>query len=282
MTATEDLIQSASPPDDPEWVKSETSSVFADLIGAACGLIQAAPIIEKSLIAHGRDETFGFWKREALFEDFLTAVKSMEEAKFPWDHSDNFCAWSGLFFLNKAENNLAAALDICLNAWLRWRVDDLNLHDLEADDAWIMVMLRTKTMILRHGMSGRPAELLAELKKCCENDEGTRAARSFIQELRNECEGMRLEDVYTFIRSTKRIDPIVCALVVFNRVNEFKHRVHGLMDRLGIDYAIEWAVACLAHEGVSRLWKEGMLLDTQRLWKSDPPASNLEAGGIFT
>jgi len=277
VTATEDIIQAVHPPEDQDWPESETSSVFADLIGSASGLIQAAPLINGFLGAHRRDRAFSFWKRDQLFEDFISAIPSDTHGGLAWGHNDNFKAWSGLFFLNKAEINLAAALDICLNAWLRWRLK-MDTKDVMADNAWLSMWPSSKTIILKSfcERSEKPAELLDDLEKSSQH--GSDAAQEFLLDLRTECEDMTVEEVYGFLREKKGVTLMQGAMVVFNRVNDFKHRVHGLMDRRGVDYATEWALAAIAHVGIGTLWKEGMLRDTGHLWKTKNPVASVTTG----
>jgi len=112
-------------------IPTDNNDQFLLLFGSVVALSQCQKLIENfPEYPDGYDPT-------KLLPDFEEALKSGEE--FSWVYSKNLTVWSAGFFLNKAQSNVIAALEGCVEAWLpneeKEHIDlyiGIRLHRLES------------------------------------------------------------------------------------------------------------------------------------------------------
>ena len=112
--------------DDPHY--DDYPALYSLLVGAAIALIHCRKIIEETPFAQ---------RTWSVFNLSLDLVLAIGENGVDWQRSENMSLWSIGFFLDKAQNNIAAALDGCINAWLLSKLpytkEELEKKDIERE-----------------------------------------------------------------------------------------------------------------------------------------------------
>lgn len=250
-----DMIQGildAVRPPAGDWTKDNDSlGISALLVGSTAALIQCWKFIEsdQNLI------TMHTWNSEKLFQDLEATNNNIKEKNiFDWGSSPNFSIWSFGFFLNKAQNNLAATLDRCVNAWL---VAKFRNASREPEDERLRgIYIDTRLWLLRSLVTEEAGKKIDALRDGFSAMQGTVGAANHIRELTSKfalrlSSGISLEELFRDIRT----ECAVCTSIVFSRVNDFKHLSGGSLGRFSWIYLIEWILTARATMWTGEFWK---------------------------
>ena len=172
--------------------------------------------------------------------------------------------WSLGFFLNKAQHNLASALDRCVNLWICALWPEAGLVREAGQDllgSWISARLANLSALLTR--VGATTDQIQALREAFREYGDTRTvahnlkeissglAHEFLWPSDNEPK-MNLDDLYALMQNYSGAQG---AAIVFSRVNAFKHQPAGALDRFSMIYPVEWILTTKGLEFTGRLWK---------------------------
>lgn len=254
---TEDILNAIKPPQG-NWQTSRSQAVFALLFGAAASLIRCRNFVDRYISSMPPR-----WDRniDQLYNDFINeAVKKNNTIK--WDASDDLFVWSMGFFLNRAQQNIAASLDVCTNTWLVWRLKWDFDEITEIEEGVFYFFITTRLRILTGLVADKSAKKIDRLLHNF-NQDRTDTAKKYLEELnqkyKQESAWLSVCDLYDYINP--HIEDEVCAAIVFEQVNSFKHRVRGYrLKREGIGHLTEWVLTAKALRCAGNFW-QGMVGD---------------------
>ena len=246
-----ELVLQALRPPSRKWKDTHTGGVFALLMAAVAALLECRHLLDDDVAPNGRRP--GSWSPSTLYGQFVDSLD--ERGILDRRHSEAIRMWSADCLLNNAQNNIAAGLDRCVNAWLGTMAgfdwDTLPGSPAEAElYLWIPTRL---ARIQREGMlrSDRIARLLHGFSAYPSTSKARQAIRAWARdvELRNAASSI------TDLVSNCPYAPEACIAIVFCRVNAFKHSVFEVPDRSNVEYLVETAISVRAAIGVATIWK---------------------------
>lgn len=257
-----DILDLLRPPE-KNWAKSRTKSVFGHLIGATAALVQCRTLIQDYIHHHGNPAQINRWREQTLFTALKEAIN--ESGNLNWSHSPTFAGWAIGFFLNKAEGNVAIALDRCTHAWIGWRLR-VNFDKPSGDDEGLFYpSVSTRLRVLVELESNQETkDVMNDLIWAFSTHKGAKGAKKCIKDLAGQLCYESLNKLLGNIPDTFPT-PAGCTAVVCARVNQSALNTMHETERVGMDYLIEWVVVKRAIICVAQLW-QSMLRATETLY----------------
>ncbi|MBI3818862.1 MAG: hypothetical protein HY286_09255 [Planctomycetes bacterium] len=242
----------------------DTGAVFQNQIGTAAALIQCRGLL-RYLDASCATNV------DSLQEDFRNSV--IDDYTVDWgllEHSNkNLRVWAAGYFINKAEGNIAANLDVIVNAWIVARFgmkpdDPLagDLQELGIFHGYIgdrIRFLSTKVhthaspnCLVARGMLKNLLDAFGKIKYT-----HTERVKQTIADVVSKYQGHSYDRIYFRLKDNARYVAIATA-----RVNAFKHRFGHCLKRSGSIHHVEWAMMVHAHQWMNQFWN-AMLVDVR-------------------
>lgn len=248
---SKEIFDAIKPPRS-DWQKSGTKSVLALLVGSAASLFEAGKLLKLYT-----PDMAPRWEPSRLFEDFHNSVD--DDWSIQWSKQE-LVVWSVGYYLNKAQLNIAAALDALVNTWLAHRRGiDLSQDRLKADEEGLFFeFLPTRLFILRGDVEQTIVKRIDALRNAFQDYVNTNTARELIKDFSNQHVGQNIWPSLStlYITLWPSLKEEECVATVFGRANAFKHHVSGhRLGREGVDHHIEWLVTVKALRCVGELWR---------------------------
>lgn len=185
----------------------------------------------------------------ALLSEYQVAVADLEVVN--WSSGPNLHRWAIGFFLNSAEQRIAAGIDKSVHA-ARALLEGLNLDDPRLDDNWAgqlmsIQLTELKGLLTEAGVRSNDVQQVQQLATGFESLIDTENAAAKLREF-SESTGSVFDLTKNPTISNEDAVAIVCA-----RVNAFKHRVIGLFDRQDFGHTHEFALTFKALHVVAHL-----------------------------
>lgn len=205
---------------------TRTVPVHQLLVGTLAGLVEAQRLHQKTIdLSSGSEEALVLDSQHLAADIALaTGAHGIEFAR-----SKDLCLWAVGFFINKAKENLAAALDKCLNQWLLWRLTTHEPHVEAASMAgtqefehimhlWVASRLWLLESLLPFGSAAWTAsrKLRDSCVKRSDPKEAEAAMKDILQWIR-KCDQGGTDSPFP-------LGDAHCTGVVISHVNDFKHR----------------------------------------------------------
>src|SRR3989344_548768 len=290
------LKRAVRPPDGEDWAE-DYLALYGHLISAAMCLAHGRYLLNYRV---PRRSSWG----PGLYQDFLDVVS--EHGYAAWQRQENTTSFGFEVFLDKAQSNIAAALDGTTNAWIIHRMRDVeerSVYDAQLLGLWIGVRLRLLGAVLPMDAWSRlsqqvggtfpwfdPAsteegtsEHLRELWRTFERYSDTNTAQQEIHSLAGRYVKLissqpalppeeNREKILLFLWDQMRVSRAGCAGLVLARVNAFKHLTRGVGDRYDFVYAVEWVITAKALQWISDFWR-AMVEDAEQLKAQQNPTT---------
>lgn len=266
---TQKIMDAPKPPSEVGLEKTGTGVVAQLMVGSTASLVHCRGLLRKPLVQEETDS-------QSLLTDLESAADGFSVV---WDKTENLRTWAIGYFLNKAQQNIAASLDVIVSATLMKKLgleagsgSSKQLRRRVEDHQLLYALIGSRLTILSctsFSIGSGAKRLVQKLEDCFYKKwADTEEAKFEIESIARSRKEKRLKDLY---RALKPAQPKYCALV-FARVNAFKHRPsekHPL-ERKGKVHLVEWVITALAHEWTGMFWK-AVVSDLLRLEKKTSP-----------
>jgi hypothetical protein len=263
------LLKATEPPrlKGKQWSQREAMGIFPQIYGVVVSLLQSWSIIE-------RYPHLGAWRRERLFPDLRTSI--VDKGYVDWEQSPDLALWALGYFLNKGQDNLAAATDRCITEWFEAKLRqnsnapsevDCKLEELLGQP--IQDRLDRLGQALPTGMTkNRVTELQRAFVKYKDTALAINCIGGFAEQFGHRFRtGVTAQEAFEAIPS-REIGEAECVSVVFRycgryRVGETRQRVDASYRyRQDLKAAVEWAITAKGVIWVGEFWKL-LLKDTE-------------------
>lgn len=282
------LKRAVEPPEGEDWAE-DYLLLYGHLVSAAACLAHSRYLLSYRVPRRSS------WGPE-LHQDFLDVTN--ERGYVAWHRRENTTTFGFEVFLDKAQGNIAAALDGTTNAWIIQRMRDVEeqtIYDVQLLGLWIGVRLRLLGAVLPQSvltalfeqMGGifpwfdpwsreeGNSEHLRELWRTFERYSDTNTAQQEIHSLAGRYVKLissqpalppedDRERILMFLWEQMQVSRAGCVGLVLARVNAFKHLTRGVGDRYDFVYAVEWAITAKALEWMSDFWR-AMVADVKSI-----------------
>lgn len=263
--AISDLIFNAARPSIPaeQW-DDHARGVFPVLFGAAVALLFCRELIERETDSL---EAVKMWKPEDVWRDFEKQFK--DNAPMDWRNGPHFSVWSIGFFLNRAQQNIAAALDRLVNGTLSRKLSiplaqEGRTENLQLWCLWVGTRCRILTVLGLEPCIHARFVALGSALDCLVDTEKAKNALALLVE---KCSTKRIEDTLESTRTVelsaldepnklRTITDADCVAIACGLNNAFKHQVLGAGTRKGPGHLVSWCVLARAVVCLGELWHD--------------------------
>ena len=293
VKTVERLMKAVKPPNVEDW--KEYLPIHAHLLGVATCLSHCRFLLCHGVLSHS------LWEEFRLYDNLIRVTS--KRGSVMWHKTKSATLFGLEVFLDKAQGNIAAAVDATTNAWIIQRMRDVeekSVYDEQLLGLWIGIRLRLLGSVLpRYSKDILPPDITGTFPWFDEHtpisDEAEKSVylrglwqtfESYLDPYVAYQEICRLAEEYvkliptvkaasfdancerviTYLWDEMAVNKAECAAIVLARVNAFKHHTKGVSDRHDFLYAIEWIITAKALEWISAFWKV-MIQDVKSLPK---------------